>query len=70
MDYNEVPQHPKQRTFDLVFGLLFLVLGSYRMFQLYSGVAFSKFKIIFGVFMLVLGVFKLYAYIKTSSITN
>lgn len=70
MDYNELPQHPKQRKYDLIFGILFLTLGAYRMFQLYSGVSYSKFKIIFGVFMLVLGVFKLYAYFKTSSVTS
>ena len=70
MDYKNIPQHPKQRNYDLIFGLVFLALGSYRMFQLYSGVAFSKFKIIIGVFMLVLGVFKLYAYFKTKSIAN
>lgn len=70
MEYNNIPQHPKQRNYDLIFGLIFLALGSYRMFQLYSGVAFSKFKIIIGVFMLVLGVFKLYAYFKTKSIAN
>ncbi len=70
MGYKNIPQHPKQRNYDLIFGLVFLALGSYRMFQLYSGVAFSKFKIIIGVFMLVLGVFKLYAYFKTKSIAN
>lgn len=70
MDYKELPRHPKQRRFDLIFGILFVISGSYRMFQLYNGVAFSKFKIIFGVFMLVLGVFKLYAFFKTSSIFN
>jgi len=70
MDYNEIPQHPSQRKFDLVFGLLFLALGGFRMFELYRGVAFSKFKIMMGVFMVVLGVFKLYAYLKTKALRN
>ena len=70
MDYKEVPQHPKQRQFDLTFGLLFLVFGSFRMFELYRGVYYSKIKIIIGVFMCVLGVFKIYAYFKTKAIKN
>ncbi len=70
MDYNNIPDHPRQRKYDLIFGLIFIALGAYRMFQLYSGIVFSKFKIIIGVFMLVLGVFKLYAYLKTKSIAN
>lgn len=70
MNFKEMPQHPKQRTYDLIFGLIFLGLGLYRMYQLYNGVVYSKFKIILGAFMLVLGVFKLYAYFKTTSVTN
>jgi|GEM_PF-3158874 len=70
MDYKEMPRHPKQRLFDLIFGLLFLILGGFRMFELYRGVPYSKIKIIIGVFMFVLGVFKIYAFLKTKIIKN
>lgn len=70
MDYKELPPHPKQRKFDLIFGLIFLSLGGFRMFEIYRGVVYSKFKMILGVFMLVLGVFKIYAYLKTKPVQN
>jgi len=70
MDCNEAPEHPKQRQYDLIFGLIFLAFGVYQMVELYIGVPYSKIKTIMGVFMLVLGIFKLYAYIRTRTIKN
>lgn len=70
MDYEELPEHPKQKQFDLIFGLIFFVVGFFHVIEMYRGVAYSKLKIIMNVFMLVLGVFKLYAYLKTRTVKN
>lgn len=67
MENNQISNTTTARNFEFIFGLILLALGSYRMYQLYIGIPFSKWRIWFAVFTLVLGVFKLYTFFKTKN---
>ena len=58
-------QNSSHRTSDLIFGIIFICLGSYRFYQLYLGEAMAKIRIFIGAAIFIWGVFKLYAYFKT-----
>ncbi len=61
----ETPQTSPHRSSDLIWGLLFIVLGGFRFYQILSGTAMPKWRIAMAVAIIVWGVFKIYTYFKT-----
>lgn len=62
------PHTSTHRSSDLLWGVLFIVLGGFRFYQILSGTQMSKWRIFMSVAIVVWGVFKVYSYFKTKNI--
>lgn len=66
----DTPDTSSHRSSDLLWGILFIGLGSFRFYQILSGTQMSKWKIFMAVAIVVWGVFKIYSYFKTRNTTK